>query len=91
MRIRKRRARIPASKRLDSESKRNKLLHELVAVVLRVSAFPLPPPASFTKDGCHPTVSRRVCGPPSWHKDSYLTRAGGPPEPPPSCAFERDP
>lgn len=32
----------PASKRLDSESKRNKLLHELVAVVLLVPAsFPL--------------------------------------------------
>ncbi|KYQ60169.1 hypothetical protein ALC60_00575, partial [Trachymyrmex zeteki] len=36
-------------------------------------------PASFSKDGCHPAVSRRVCGPPSRHKDSYLTR-GGPPE-----------
>lgn len=47
-------------------------------------------PASFSKDGCHPAVSRRVRGPPSRHKDSYLTREA-PPEPLPSCAFKRDP
>lgn len=35
-------------------------------------------PASFSKDGCHPAVSRRVCGPPSRHKDSYLTREAPP-------------
>lgn len=31
-------------------------------------------PPSFSKNGCHPAVSSRVCGPPSRHKDSYLTR-----------------
>jgi len=63
------------SKRLDREPKRNKLLHELVAVIPSSSRSS----ASFSKDGCHhPAVSRRVCGPPSRHKDSYLTRGGLP-------------
>lgn len=33
---------------------------------------------SLSEDGCHPAVSRRVCGPPCRHKDSYLTREGPP-------------
>lgn len=87
-----------ASKRPDSEPKRNKLLHELVAVVLLFppSALPLSLPSfslflslhSFSEDGCHPAVSRRVCGPPSRHKDSYLTQC---PLPLRRYAFERDP
>lgn len=86
-----------ASKRSDSEPKRNKLLHELVAVVL-LPLLPLPPSLhSFSEDGCHPAVSRRVCGPPSRHKDSYLTRcpprfsAGAPSNGTPKPGARRDP
>lgn len=43
-----------------------------------VPSFPL----SFSKNGCHPAVSSRVCGPPSRHKDSYLTRKAPPSLPP---------
>lgn len=93
-----------ASKRPDSEPKRNKLLHELVAVVLLPLLSPLPPSRflslslrSFSEDGCHPAVSRRVCGPPSRHKDSYLSRcppylsAGAPSNGTPKPGARRDP
>lgn len=92
-----------ASKRPDSEPKRNKLLHELVAVVLSLCSPPflhLSPSLSlhsFSEDGCHPAVSRRVCGPPSRHKDSYLTRcpsclsSGAPSNGTPKPGARRDP
>lgn len=53
----------PASKRLDREPKRNKLLHELVAVVPSVPSF-LPPLLSLRTDATPPLAVECAGRPP---------------------------